>query len=161
MFVEQPLALPGSAKHMTSHPVENSYQCALCGKCFISWNNIQRHIKSHAWGQSISLCSVWPGTHLKKLQMKINTKPKENSYECALCEEGFISRNHLKRHMKWHALDNPYACALCVEEFISINHPKRHISSHSGKFHIILLFNIQEHFLQEKIFCLFNYCQKY
>ena len=31
-------------KHMMLHSVENSYQCALCGKWLISWNNKQWHI---------------------------------------------------------------------------------------------------------------------
>ena len=69
---------------------------------------------------------------------------KDNSYKCALCGEGFISRNHLKRRMKGHAMDNPYPCALCVEKFISINHQNRCHISHTGKLHITVLFNIQE-----------------
>ena len=81
--------------------------------------------------------------------MKIHTK--DNSYKCALCGEGFISRNHLKRRMKGHAMDNPYPCALCVKKFISINHTKKRINSHTGIFHITVLFNIHEHGWQESI----------
>ena len=41
-------------------------------------------------------------------------------------------------------MDDPYPFALCVEE-IYINPHKRHINSHTGKFHITVLFNIQKH----------------
>ena len=64
-------------KHMKRHPVNNLY--AMCGKCFISWNNIQIHMKSHAWN---------------------------NPYICALCGEEFISRNHIKRRIKIHTVEN-------------------------------------------------------
>ena len=72
----------------------------------------------------------------------------DNPYLCALCNKELISRNYLQRHMKGHAMDNPYPCALCFKEFISINHTKRHINNHNGKFHITILFNIQENGLQ-------------
>ena len=41
-----------------------------------------------------------------------------------LCREGFVSRNHLKRHMNSHALENSNYFALCGEEFVSWNHLK-------------------------------------
>ena len=112
-------------KHMKVHPVKNSYQCALCGKWFISWNNKQWHMKSHAG---------------------------DNPYLCALCNQELISRNYLQRHMKGHAMDNPYPCALCFKEFISINYPKRHINRNNGKLYITVLFIIQENGLQERFF---------
>ena len=44
-------------KHMKLHPVESSYQCALCGKWFISWNNKQWYMKSHA-GDNPYICAL-------------------------------------------------------------------------------------------------------
>ena len=76
-------------KHLKLHPVENSYQCDLCGKSFISWNNIQGHMKSHAG---------------------------DNQYVCALCGQELISGNYLMRHMKIHTINNSYKCALRGEE---------------------------------------------
>ena len=96
-------------KHMKLHVVENSYQCALCGKWVISWNNKQLHMKSHAG---------------------------DNPYICALCNQELISRNFLQRYIKGHALDIPYQCVLCFTEFIFIKKPKRHNNRNNGKFHI-------------------------
>ena len=121
-------------KHMKLHHVENSYQFALCGKWFISWNNKQWHMKSHAG---------------------------DNPYLCALCNQELISRNYLQKHMKGHDMDSTYPRALLFKEFISINHPKRHIHRNNGKFHITVLLNIQENGLQERIFVKCNYCKKY
>ena len=114
-------------KHMKLHPVENSYQCALCGKWFISRNNKQWNMKSHAG---------------------------DNLYICALCNQEVISRNYPQTHNKGHAMDNTYPCALCFKEFISINHPKRHRNMNNGKFHITFWFNIQE--LPQEIFSFGN-----
>ena len=100
---------------MEQYAGDNQYSCALCDQEHISRNYIKRNMMIHT---------------------------KENSYKCAMCGKGFISRNHLKRHMKGHAMNNPYPCAQCVEKFI--NQQKRHINSHTGKFHSIVLFIIQE-----------------
>ncbi len=40
-----------------SHHMEKLYQCVLCGKSFISWNDIQRHMKSHL-GDNQYLCAL-------------------------------------------------------------------------------------------------------
>ena len=48
----------------------------------------------------------------------------ENLYHCALCGEGFVPRNNLKRHMNSHAGNDSNLCALCGEEFVSWNRLK-------------------------------------
>ena len=58
-------------KHLKLYPVQNSYQCALCAKSFISWNDIQGHLMGHA---------------------------RDDQYLCALCDQELISRNYLKTH---------------------------------------------------------------
>ena len=74
---------------------EKSYQYILCGKCLISWNNIQRHMKNHAGS---------------------------NPYSCILCGEEFISMNHFKRHIETHTFTNQWQCDLCGNVLISWNH---------------------------------------
>ena len=51
----------------------------------------------------------------------------ENLYHCALCGEGFASRNYFKRHMNSHAGNNSNHCALCGEEFVAWKRLKFHI----------------------------------
>ena len=53
-------------KRTKRHPVKNSYQCATCGKCFISWNNIQMHMTVMLGTIHIYMCSVWRGIHLQE-----------------------------------------------------------------------------------------------
>ena len=45
--------------------------------------------------------------------------PVEDSYQCAVCCEWFISRNNKEWQMKSQAGDIPYLCALCNQELIS------------------------------------------
>ena len=109
--------------------------------------------------------------HILERYTEMKSHSGENHYRCALCGEDLISGNHIKRHIKMHTLENPWhcnlcdlkrqmiihemvnPCALCVEE-IYINHPKRYIYSHTGKFHITVLFNIQKNMIG-------NYFHKY
>ena len=97
---------------------ENSYNCTLCGKGFISRNHPNRHIKTHCamnpWGESKSLFFVWQGFHL--LEPPKDTH--EDSYwreSISLCYiwKGFICRNHINRHMTSHARVIIYHSALC------------------------------------------------
>ena len=91
-------------KHLKLHPVENSYKCALCGKSFISWNDIHGHMQRHAG---------------------------DNQYRCSLCGQELISRNYLKWHMIIHTIENSYKCAFCGDGIISRKHPKRRMKGHA------------------------------
>ena len=101
----------------------------------------ERHTES-CRGDSISLCSVWK-------EFCLQEPPNDNSRHCALCGGGFVSCNHLKRHvkdsywrlfkfshnlkrhMKSHSGENAYQCAPCDKYFISCHHIKRHMQSHA------------------------------
>ena len=141
-------------KHMKRHAAKNSYQCAMCGKCFISWNNIQMHMKSHAWNNPY-ICALFgeefiSRNHIRR-RIKIHTvenpqhchpcgkvlipwnhlksngnKPK---YYCVLCNSGFKFSLHMKKHMMCHPVENSYQCVLSGKCFISWNNIQRHIKS--------------------------------
>ena len=112
--------------------------------------NLLEPLEQWCCGQIIYLCLVWLRKHLQKVLKETHEDSYwAISYHCTLCGKGFISRNHLKGHMKIHEIDDPYLFALCVKE-IYINHPKWHINSHTGQFHknITVLFNIQNLFVK-------------
>ena len=90
-------------------------------------SSMGRHISSKAWcwlarlkqlhhrtiylvAKYITLCSVRVWIHL---QEKPTEKHAENSNHSALCGKGFISWNHIKKHMKCCSGDNLYHCAQC------------------------------------------------
>ena len=104
-------------KHIKLHPVENSYQCALCGKWFISFNNKLWHMKSYAG---------------------------DNLYLCALCNQELINRNYPQRQNKGHAMDNPYLCSMFQGIHLQQPTKETYINMNNGKFIVTVLFNIQE-----------------
>ena len=68
----------------------------------------------------------------------------DNLYICALCNLEPISRNYPQRHNPGHSMDNPYPY-----QGIHLHQPpKEAYNVNIGKFHIAVLFNIQEQ-LQE------------
>ena len=62
-------------KHKKHLSAKNSYQCDMCGKCFISWNNIHIHMKIHARNNQKNMFSVWRGIHLQEQHQETPKDP--------------------------------------------------------------------------------------
>ena len=59
------------------------------------------------------------------------TKDSLIEVACEICGDGFISSNHLKRHMKMHSNQLPFACGTCKQAFSQ----RRQLVSHCNKVH--------------------------
>ena len=70
---------------------------------------------------------------LNHIKRHINIHTWKNPYPCAFCGKGFISRSQIKSNMKSHAGKNPYTWALCGKKFISKNHQESQIESITRK----------------------------
>ena len=122
----------------------------MCGKCLISWNDIQRHMKYHA-GDKSSLCALCVEEfisirrHINITLWRIHNtviyvvryqSPGSDAikirYHCALCDIEFTFSPYMKKHMKLHPLENSYQCALCGKWFLSWNNKQWQMKSHAG-----------------------------
>ena len=83
----------------------NVFTCGVCGKKFLSKNNLHRHKGHHSRGSSI-----------------LNPKNKSKTYQCSTCLEFFHSRSSLKCHKnRLHEAVDPtsFVCPFCDLTFLS------------------------------------------
>ena len=125
--------------HNKIHTVELPFTCEICQKSFPHNDTLKSHNRIHAaeytkqqvarnFGKRAEFqCKKCQKsfryhqrlkTHKGCTPTKLNTEQLENTKEqflCNICDQVFITENHLKKHNKMHGgAENLFSCDLCT-----------------------------------------------
>lgn len=97
------------------HQQIRSHVCEQCGKCFVAFTNLERHMFTHTG---------------------------ERPFACDQCDKSFSQSNTLKTHKQSvHEQIRPHACDQCDKRFAQASDLKNHSRTHTGEFFTILTAN--------------------
>jgi len=93
-------------KHDDSeHKKVKSFQCDICGNCFVAKQGLQQHI----------------------------AQKHEELFTCKYCKETFHTKTLLNQHLVTHIDDRLHTCKICPKMFLRLHHLTEHIkANHSG-----------------------------
>ena len=138
-------------------------QCLTCGRTFLKQEKLNQHIKSHKMGDPALICEkcnkaffcepelkkhvhemhTYVYCHMceykatKQLGLKAHIRSKhtkERPYTCGTCGKGFITHQHLSRHMELHESVKKHECSVCGKKFSASRHLSTHSRIHSKSF---------------------------
>ncbi|KAF4453114.1 hypothetical protein FALBO_16052 [Fusarium albosuccineum] len=59
------------------------------------------------------------------------TRDEQASFQCHICQRGFVRQEHLTRHVRTHTREKPYSCSQCDKSFSRQDVLIRHETSHA------------------------------
>lgn len=118
--------------HMKTHTKTKEYICHQCGKGFLRFNSIKRHVLISHSGHRIQcpICFKELTGHLAEhMRIHEDTRP----YQCADCGLAFKQSTQLNVHRRCHSGVRPYICKICDRPFSHSNALMLHIRRHTGE----------------------------
>ncbi|KAM4687816.1 uncharacterized protein O3C94_006272 [Discoglossus pictus] len=116
------------------NPVEKTYTCTKCGKCFkLKWN-FQIHCKIHT-GEKPYTCTECGKCFRDKhcLHIHHRTHTGEKPFRCTACGKRITQRASLLRHYRVHTGAKPFTCTECGKRFRDKGSLRRHKRIHTGE----------------------------
>ncbi|XP_039648879.1 zinc finger protein 135-like [Perca fluviatilis] len=74
-----------------------------------------------------------PRSGLNSLKNDSRCKVGEKTLSCSECGKRFVTKTHLKIHMRSHTGEKPFSCSICGKSFCIIGHLKDHTRRHTGE----------------------------
>uniref|UniRef100_A0A8C9ZIE4 C2H2-type domain-containing protein n=2 Tax=Sander lucioperca TaxID=283035 RepID=A0A8C9ZIE4_SANLU len=74
-----------------------------------------------------------PQSGLNSLKNDSRCKAGEKTLSCSECGKRFVTKTHLKIHMRSHTGEKPFSCSDCGKRFCIIGHLKDHARRHTGE----------------------------
>lgn len=113
---------------------EQTYQCQICSKLYLSHASLRKHKKTHA-GVRPHVCGICGSSFVFRsyLNSHLRTHNTEKAFQCTFCSLQFVTRSGLKRHERIHTGEKPYKCLLCNHRSARSDGIDRHyINVHSN-----------------------------
>ncbi|KAH1012985.1 hypothetical protein HUJ05_012044 [Dendroctonus ponderosae] len=147
--------------HILIHSGQKPHHCITCGKRFATNTNLEVHKRIHT-----------ASTQLKK-HMMVHTG--EKPYSCWICGQSFRRKETRDTHVRYHTRERSFGCKVCEKKYISKSHLRdhmktNHMSEHEGKFDYCMICSkkfsslktlkahIRSHTGQKPFAC--NFCEK-
>nr|XP_006821056.1 PREDICTED: zinc finger protein 99-like [Saccoglossus kowalevskii] len=111
------------------------YRCPKCGKSFISFSNMKRHLCA-IHDKLKFLCDICGKRYTSLLSMKlhrrtIHTEPNARPNKCHLCDKTFKTNRAVTLHVRSvHEGERKYGCFRCEKRFFTNTKLKRHLETH-------------------------------
>ena len=122
-------------QHRTRKHSDLSHACDLCGRTFVSRENLAKHMSiNHKHGQKTECaqCGKVFGTNAA-LRKHILTHAGVKAHQCETCGKHFSQASYLKDHRKIHTGERKYACSICGTQFDHMSKVKTHMMIHTGE----------------------------
>ncbi|KAK2147964.1 hypothetical protein LSH36_526g01010 [Paralvinella palmiformis] len=110
------------------------HYCLKCFKCFLSHDNLQKHMRKHADVKDYA-CSVCSETFHKVAELKCHmvTHTDGRAYPCPECGRQFSLQSSMRKHMIVHTREWPISCQYCAKRFKDQSHLKIHLLLHKHR----------------------------
>ncbi|XP_055595426.1 zinc finger protein 501-like [Uranotaenia lowii] len=129
--------------HMRTHQGLKPAVCNYCGKDFMKYNNLQRHISSKHLDRNTRYPCDFPDcelTYSTKQAMMNHRKrhdpnfvhPEQKRSVCDQCGKTFSTSGALKKHSYIHTGDMPFQCSVCNKKLPTAHKLKEHTMRHEG-----------------------------
>ncbi|XP_055701661.1 zinc finger protein 91-like [Phlebotomus papatasi] len=122
-------------KHVVEHYTKKEFECAICGKKYVSKRNLKVHITTrHARNADKEiLCTQCGKVFLGKSSLTLHQRTHTDNlpFECSVCSRKFKIKYYLTAHMKIHLeYRKTFPCKYCKKElktkFIKEQHEQKH-----------------------------------
>ena len=127
---------------LAAHKVSQCTLCSICNTEFSSAKKMQKHMKTHEYGNLLEEGLDEADEKVEKIPKKKGIKKKtinkrrvapDKDHACHLCGLEFVFKSNMLRHMKLHmGGEKPFRCDLCPAAFGQAIDLKRHNISHTG-----------------------------
>ncbi len=117
---------------------ERRFKCDICGKQFLTINNIDFHVRIHFQYRS-SICSkcgknLTSPTQLKQHMNFVHYNMLNPKLKCEICKRSFKSGTEVRKHLKIHLVTaKTFKCDKCQKGFKSKAELKQHQVCHEEK----------------------------
>lgn len=118
--------------HMKIHTKTKEYICHQCGKGFLRFNSIKRHVLVSHSGHRIQ-CPICYKELTGHLAEHLRVHEDNRPYKCPDCEMAFKQSTQLTVHRRCHSGVRPYTCRICERPFSHSNALMLHIRRHTGE----------------------------
>lgn len=118
--------------HMKIHTKTKEYICHQCGKGFLRFNSIKRHVMVSHSGHRIQ-CPICYKELTGHLAEHLRVHEDNRPYKCPECEMAFKQSTQLTVHRRCHSGVRPYTCRICERPFSHSNALMLHIRRHTGE----------------------------
>jgi len=115
--------------HMKFHKAPQ-FQCSYCNKMFKAKRSVIRHENKHIGSKSNICETCGKGFHGENDLINHKKIHEEKKFMCATCEKTFVTKWNLTQHERIHSNERPYKCPIpgCSDAFIQNFLLKAHLS---------------------------------
>lgn len=151
---------PNKLKLKNHFHIKAEFQCKICLKYLISWNNLRDHLLTHGSNKPFQ-CNQCPKKFYRKPDIKLHTivhhsDIEQQKFECYDCKKRFPRLCNLKSHQISHTKDKCFKCDYCDKRFT------RHASKilHQKRYHLQTrpIPKWHNYYVERKFPC--NFCEK-
>ena len=125
-------------RDMLTHTDDKHYFCGLCGRLFLSRDQLMKHMLIHVVNEKNYSCDICCKAFRLVTQLEthilMHTGDKPYISSCDICGKTFTITENLRTHMLTHTADVPNTCSciLCGQKFSLTEHLKDHLLIHNN-----------------------------
>ena len=107
-------------------------KCGQCERVFTSFLALKRHIRN-IHGNRVKgtfKCTLCPAVYKEKKNLILHKRAAhsgERPFQCTYCDQSFIGKRHLMRHMAHHTGVKKHMCEICGKRFVEKSDVAKHM----------------------------------
>ncbi|KAF8770582.1 zinc finger protein 28-like [Argiope bruennichi] len=100
------------ADHLETHTGEAIGDCSICNESFDDKQEFCKHLIAH-FKETRQSCKTCYKTSITWLELKCHLDWHDKAFQCHLCDETLVNKQHLDQHLLFHTVEEYYTCKIC------------------------------------------------